>query len=994
MKPFFTLCLSLFCLSASLLAQNTFNEAVIHPDLMLEMETPSQTHLPVYILLADRVDVGAMDTDFQKRNLTRQERVPQLLQALQAKAQATQGPLLAALRSMNGVKHDQVQGYWISNLIYAQMTPEAIKQFSNRSEVELIEYIETPTISKHTEVAASMVPNGKEVGLAAINAPEMWDLGYTGYGRKVLIMDTGVDGEHPALKRTYYGNFVPANLAWFDQWGNSTVPTDCDSHGTHVTGTTVGMDPNTNDTVGVAFNAFWMGSPEIPGFSPDCVSQFNPAGVFQWALDPDGDINTTDDMPDVINNSWRTQLNNHPANFCNPGAFGQLQITTEAAGIIAVFGAGNEGPGAMTMGAEPSLSMSLVNNFSVGSINAAIGSFPMSGFSSRGPSECPDTINALNIKPEVVAPGSNVRSTTPNNTYAAFSGTSMATPHVSGAFLLLREAFPTLSAYDIKMGLYMSAIDLGAVGEDNSYGNGLIDVKAAYDYLIAQGNTPIIPNQSNDLAVDQIVNLEEVNCSPNLNPILSVKNNGNGNITSAEIALRYSDGVMDTISWTGLLFPAGVQAIVLPTRNFSSGGYSLAIDIFSVNQTEDYYFLDNQYEITFQVLVETITADPTPIVCPGSNVLLSATPSSGDIVWYDAPTGGSVLGTGNTLQTPNINANTSFYAIIEEVGQGGKDTYIGDNGFVDPMAGEGLIFDAFSSFTLKTVTVFCQGDGLRTIELRDENGNVLQSKDLLIGLGPRVLDLNFNVPAANNLMLAATGPGNLFVSSDNISYPYFTSGMMEVKSSTLDQAGDVFYPYFYDWQLSSASMCDRVQVPVQVGTGNLNASFTASTNQINLPWSSQVDFTDQTTNAVSWAWDFGDGATSTVQSPTHTYALVDTFTVILTVTNADGCTDIASTTIEVRGFNTAIGQDVLYQEGLHIFPNPGTSIFFLEIAYSANDRGQLQIFDTQGRVVRSENLVLTQAQATQIDLSDLPDGIYTVLWRAKDRSVVNKLIKQ
>ncbi|MEL7534089.1 MAG: S8 family serine peptidase, partial [Bacteroidota bacterium] len=967
------------------------NEAVIHPELMAEMETQAQNYLPVYILLADRVDVSAMDTDFQKRNVPRQARVPQILQALQDKANATQGPLLATLKSMDGVVHSMVQGYWISNLIYAHMTPEAIKQISNRLDIDRIEYIRTPTVSKVSETAATMVPNGREVGLSAINAPAMWKLGYTGYGRKVLVMDTGVDGEHPALKRSYYGNFAPANLAWFDQWGNTTIPSDCDSHGTHVTGTTTGLNPNTNDTIGVAFNAFWMGSPEIPGFSPDCVSNFNPAGVFQWALNPDGDINTTDDMPDVINNSWRTQLGNYPANFCDPGAFGQLQITTEAVGIIAVFGAGNEGPGAMTMGAEPSLNMSLVNTFSVGSVVGSINTYPMSGFSSRGPSSCPDTVNALNIKPEVVAPGSNVRSTIPNNSYAAFSGTSMATPHVSGAFLLLREAFPNLPAYDIKMGLYMSAIDLGTAGEDNNYGNGLIDVKAAYDYLIAQGNTPIIPDQSNNLAIDQFVNLDEINCSQNFTPILSVINKGTGDITEAQIELRYSDGLIDTINWTGLLFPGGVQPIVLPNRTFVSGGYSLEVNILTVNQNEDYFFLDNKYDANFQVLAETITPDPTPIVCPGSNVLLSATPSSGEIVWYDAQTGGTLLGTGNTLQTPNINNNTSFYAIIEQVGQAGKDTYIGDNGYVNPNAGEGLIFDAFGSFMLKSVTVFCQGDGQRTIELRDDAGNVLQSKDILIGLGPRVLDLNFNVPAGNNLQLIATGPGNLFISTDNISYPYLTGGMMELKGSTL---GDGEYPYFYDWQLSSPSMCDRIEVPVQVGTGNLDAIFTANRTQLNLPWGGEVDFTDQTANAVSWAWDFGDGASSTDQNPSHTYTVVDTYSVILTVTNADGCTDIASTTIEARGFNTSIDQDVLYSEGLNIFPNPGTGIFFLEIAYSANDRGELQVFDAQGRVVRSETMSLSQPQTTQLDLSNLPNGIYTVLWRGQNRSVVNKLIKQ
>ncbi|MEM6345767.1 MAG: PKD domain-containing protein, partial [Bacteroidota bacterium] len=540
--------------------------------------------------------------------------------------------------------------------------------------------------------------------------------------------------------------------------------------------------------------------------------------------------------------------------------------------------------------------------------------------------------------------------------------------------------------------LYMSAIDLGTPGEDNDYGNGLIDVKAAYDYLIAQGNTPIVPDQTNNLSLiqPQIIQV----CEEVSNPQILVKNSGESPITSAKIAVTYSDGVMDTINWTGNIPIGDTEAINLNNRNFSMGNYSMELDIFLVNQAVDYFYIDNKAEFSFQVLLESIATEPTPIVCPGSNVLLSATPSSGDIVWYDAQTGGSPLGSGNTFQTPNINSNTSFYAIIEQVDQGGKDTYIGDNGYVDPLSGEGLFFNSYTSFLLKSVTVFCQGDGQRTIELRDGGGNVLQSKDLLIGLGPRVLDLNFNVPVGNNLQLIATGPGNLFISTDNISYPYVTPGFMEIIGSTLDQGATVEYPYFYDWQVSAPSMCDRVEIPVQVGTGSLNATFTANRTQLTLPWGGEVDFTDQTTNTVSWAWDFGDGATSTDQNPSHTYTVVDTYTVILTVTNADGCTDIASTTIEATGFNTSIDQDVLYSEGLNIFPNPGTGIFFLEIAYSANDRGQLQVFDAQGRIVRTETMTLIQPQTTQLDLSDLPNGIYTVLWRGKDRSVVNKLIKQ
>ena len=68
----------------------------------------------------------------------------------------------------------------------------------------------------------------------------------------------------------------------------------------------------------------------------------------------------------------------------------------------------------------------------------------------------------------------------------------MAAPHVSGAVLLLKEAFPYLSGEELLMALYLTAVDLGDPGEDNTYGMGLIDVDAAFQYL-ANSNLPIDP---------------------------------------------------------------------------------------------------------------------------------------------------------------------------------------------------------------------------------------------------------------------------------------------------------------------------------------------------------------------------------------------------------------------------------------------------------------------------------------------------------------------
>jgi subtilisin family serine protease len=136
----------------------------------------------------------------------------------------------------------------------------------------------------------------------------------------------------------------------------------------------------------------------------------------------------------------------------------------------------------------------LVRFFAVGNVNANVASLPIASGSSRGPTVCSGT-GSLKIKPEVSAPGTNVRSSVFNGNYTEYSGTSMAAPHVAGAIMILKEAFPELSGEDIMLALYFSAIDLGDEGEDNDYGMGIINLPAAYQYLVDEGNTPNTSSQ-------------------------------------------------------------------------------------------------------------------------------------------------------------------------------------------------------------------------------------------------------------------------------------------------------------------------------------------------------------------------------------------------------------------------------------------------------------------------------------------------------------------
>jgi bacillopeptidase F len=512
-------------------AQHAFLD---QPLINVLAEAGSNDLIPVALMLEDEVDLLALKETFNEQKLPAKRRAPLVELALKNKAQETQPAILDFIQN-SGFEHAEIQTFWISNTIALKARPELITELSNRDDIAYIYlnrdgfgYVPKP---EKTE-GYTKSEGGIEPGLEAIGAPEMWALGYTGHGRIAMTYDTGVWDDHPSHKTRFLANRMPVLSTWFGY--DSPVPIDkSSSHGTHVTGTMLGLDTATADTIGVAPRAYYIATDPVVSNLAFVKPLTDFMFGYEWSINPDGDPETLNDIPDVINNSWGfgPDLDEAPC----PEFVIPVFTAVEAAGIANVFSAGNSGPADMTMSVPHNTNIGLVNSFTVGA-TSSLGNFPIAGFSSRGPSICGGE-GSLLIKPEVTAPGVNVRSSIENGEYDFYQGTSMAAPHVSGAVLLLKEAFPDVTGEEILLALYNSAIDLGEPGEDNTYGMGFINVKNAYD-LLSETYTPSPPAELNsDIELVRIVNPNsEVTCSDgSLTPSVEVRNNGIETIVSFEV---------------------------------------------------------------------------------------------------------------------------------------------------------------------------------------------------------------------------------------------------------------------------------------------------------------------------------------------------------------------------------------------------------------------------------------------------------------------------
>ncbi len=450
-----------------------------------------------------------------------QERRQFVVETLKRQAETAQYELLGLLNEMehNGMVAD-IRPLWIVNAVSCLADPTAIRDLEQRRDVLSVSYCEQAQWIFENEATYAPRGDGREItqNLLQVNAPQVWEQGYTGQGVLVAIIDTGINYDHADLAGRLWDGGTEFPHHGYDFSDNDNDPMDSHGHGTHVAGTVCGTGIYGTQT-GIAPSATVMALKAFNDQGEGDETQW--IAAMQFALEHGAD---------VINMS----LGRPQPNAAQKRMMRQSCDNTLAAGVVASVCAGNIRQ--MQFMVPPPYNIytpgdcpppylhedQMVNAggtscvICVGAVNYDDNIAP---FSSEGPSQWVDvpeygdypyTAGSATeiglIRPDICAPGVQIKSLDCNNIngYTLMDGTSMATPLVTGTIALMLSKNRELTPAQIDQILENTAVKLSE-HKSNDFGSGRLDALAAvnavdYDALTETAHLQalVYPNPSAD----------------------------------------------------------------------------------------------------------------------------------------------------------------------------------------------------------------------------------------------------------------------------------------------------------------------------------------------------------------------------------------------------------------------------------------------------------------------------------------------------------------
>ena len=511
------------------LSTKGFAQTTIDPLLMEAMNSYSDNDpIEVVVLMKAQYDRSQLSrkADFIP---TKAERRDFVVNELKAFAEVSQHDLKRVLSEMesHGMV-SSVRSLWSANTLYFEATKLAILDLAERTDIETItlntqhQWIAEGETPKPASATRDTTPN-----ITKVKADQVWELGYTGAGVVVAVVDSGVNYNHLDLADHLWDGGEEFPHHGYDIVNDDNDPMDDKGHGTHCAGTVLG-DGTAGSLTGMAPEATLMCVKSIRG--DGFGGAVNIAGGMEWSVEHGCDLISM-------------SLGMVGAGVADKEI---LRRTCEAildAGIVALVCAGNEGmnilqimypiPNNVRVPAScppPYLDPDQMTNPGPLSCVVAVGAVNYNDvaadFTSQGPVTWQDTEfgdYAYNpgiglIRPDVCAPGVGIKSLDYENTsgYTNMDGTSQATPCVAGIVALMLQKNPELTPAEICRILEETSVKLTPT-KSNVTGVGRVDALAAVNAVPTWDgveetalNANLFPNPTHDNVTIQCEGMKQV----------------------------------------------------------------------------------------------------------------------------------------------------------------------------------------------------------------------------------------------------------------------------------------------------------------------------------------------------------------------------------------------------------------------------------------------------------------------------------------------------
>ena len=489
-----------------------FNYNKITPDLLEEINgsTKSGEMFQTIIFLNEQFDAQKLTRQMQHFSKVQQREY--VMNELQQVSRIGQTAILKDLhQGQKAELVEDIQSFWIINAISCSMTKDMVYAIAERPDVKFVMkdyeiHVADCEISENDQHDRNADP----WNVIKVHAPEVWDLGYTGQGIVVAVIDSGVNYNHTDIVNNMWdgGDEYP-NHGW-DFANNDNDPMDDVDHGTHCAGTVASRGAN-GKQCGIAKDAKIMALKSLvpkPNGSGGTGLTTDGWAAVEFAVSHGADILSMSLGSAGKGGNW---------------AYRAIMENVLHCGVIAAVSAGNEGeklsqyPKPNNVGSpgncpspwrHPDQTLN-GGRAAVVAVGATTSDDTHSSFSSYGPSTWAygESIGYYNdyrwtqgnadsiglIKPDISAPGSGILSLShsSNTGYCSMDGTSMAAPCVAGVMALMLSANPTLTPVEIDSIIETTAVPCGGqTSKNNTYGAGRIDALAAINYMLNACNSP------------------------------------------------------------------------------------------------------------------------------------------------------------------------------------------------------------------------------------------------------------------------------------------------------------------------------------------------------------------------------------------------------------------------------------------------------------------------------------------------------------------------